>query len=275
MGKGLSRRIPLLLIFGFIFLATFISAQPFTQLSDTGLVITSPKFESIQAGQGFNLTVHVFNQTTGLRVSGSTATCFGELYNMSGSHHIDDAMLVPINNEYYYHISAGNFTNIKSFSYNVYCNSSSMGGFADGLIYVTYNGEILDVPRAVLYVILISVMILLFIGVFFGIGLLPNSNKTDDDGRIIKVNWLKYLRPALWFVEWMIFIAILYLSSNLAFAYLTEQMFAKTLFVIFRICFSLTPVILVVWIVWIFAKMFHDREFQNMLNRGIFPQGKL
>ena len=84
-----------------------------------------------------------------------------------------------------------------------------------------------------------------------------------------------YLRPALWFFEWMLFITLLFLTSNIAFAYLNEQMFANILFALFKITFGITPLILIVWIIWIFVEMFHDKEFQGMLNRGFFPQGKI
>jgi len=71
--------------------------------------------------------------------------------------------------------------------------------------------------------------------------------------------------------EWMLFTGILYLFSNLGFAFLEEEMFSQTLFMLFKVCFSLTPVIVIVWFIWIIVSMFHDKEFQQMLNRGMLP----
>ncbi len=70
-------------------------------------------------------------------------------------------------------------------------------------------------------------------------------------------------------------IGIIFIASNIAFAFLEEELFAKTLFMIYRVSFGLAPVVIVVWIGFIFSSIFHDKEFQSMLNRGMFPQGKV
>ncbi len=44
---------------------------------------------------------------------------------------------------------------------------------------------------------------------------------------------------------------------------------------IYRVSFGLAPVVIIVWMGFIFASIFHDKEFQSMLNRGMFPQGKV
>jgi hypothetical protein len=111
--------------------------------------------------------------------------------------------------------------------------------------------------------------------ILFAINKLPRENSRDEEGRILSITYLKYLRPALWFVEWMIFIAVLFLFSNLAFAYLNENLFAQIIFVVFRICLGITPLIVIVWMIWIYVKLFHDKQFQKILNKGMFPQGKL
>ena len=139
---------------------------------------------------------------------------------------------------------------------------------------ITYSGLRLTTANSIFYAVLIFLMLLLIAGILYGTGRLPAINDKDEDGRIMSVKWSKYLRAPLYFVAWMLFIAILYISSNLAFAYLGEQLFAQVLFVFFRICFGITPLIVTVWFVWFFVKFFQDKKFQNLLNRGIFPQGK-
>jgi hypothetical protein len=74
---------------------------------------------------------------------------------------------------------------------------------------------------------------------------------------------------------YFLFIAITFIASNIAFAFLEEELLAQTLFVIYRISFGIAPLVIIVWMVWIFVSMFHDKQFQKMLNRGIFPQGNL
>jgi len=170
-----------------------------------------------------------------------------------------------------------------------FCSTNSFGNYyytvkgdKDGDVsterlsfYINYRGEEISSAQSVLYIGLFFVILFVFVITIFGIGLLPQYNQRDEEGRILSITYLKYLRPVLWFFEWMLFIAMIYLSSNLAFAYLNEQLFATILFTIFRIAFGVTPLIAIVWIIWIFVGMFHDKEMQKLLNRGIFPQGKL
>lgn len=139
---------------------------------------------------------------------------------------------------------------------------------------ITYSGIKLSEGQSTLYAILIGLFILIFAGITFGITKLPSSNEKDEDGKIMSIKRLKYLRAPLYFVLWMLFIAILFLSSNLAFSYLGEQMFAKILFNLYRIAFGITPLIVVVWLVAFFIMFFQDRQFQRMINRGFFPQEK-
>jgi len=140
---------------------------------------------------------------------------------------------------------------------------------------VNYLGDEVTEGQSTVYLILFLLIIFIFIITILGIKQLPDDNQKDEEGKIVSITWLKYLRPVGWFFLWMLFIAILFLSSNLAFAYLGEQLFANVLFTLFRVCFALTLPIIVVWFIWIIRQMFHDKEMQKLLNRGFFPEGKL
>jgi hypothetical protein len=140
---------------------------------------------------------------------------------------------------------------------------------------VKYLGKDLAIGESILYIGFLTLMILLFIVNFVAIGYLPARNERDEEGRIMSISYLKYFRNVLALVGYFLFIAIFYMSSNLAFAFLQEELFAKTLFMIFRVSFLLAPVVIVVWVIWIFASMFHDKEFQKVLNRGMFPGGSI
>ena len=170
-----------------------------------------------------------------------------------------------------------------------FCNTSTLGrynvkgmGDVNGVdtsfktsFEVTYLGYTISSSQATLYAILLFVLIFVFIITILGINQLPSGNTQDEEGKILSISYLKYLRPVGWFFLYFLFIAILYISSNVAFAFLTGQLFAQILFTLFKVCFALAPVIVVVWIIWIYRQMFHDKQMQDMLNRGMFPQGKL
>jgi len=159
-----------------------------------------------------------------------------------------------------------------------YCGYGDVSGTNTTYCYdftVTYLGKQLTTDKAIVYFIFLILFVLIFIGTFIGIGFLPNKNSQDEEGRILSINYLKYFRNVLYLFEWMMFIAIIYMFSNLGFAFLEEELFSQTLFMLFQICFAITPIIIIVWFIWIIVSMFHDKEFQQMLNRGMFPQGTI
>jgi len=140
---------------------------------------------------------------------------------------------------------------------------------------VTYIGKQLSEASAVMYIGFLALLVLVFFLNFIGMGFLPNRNQKDEEGRILSISYLKYFRNVLWMTGYFLFIAIIYVASNLAFAFMEEQFVANILFTIFKITFGAAPVIIILWLIWIFVSMFHDKQFQQMLNRGVFPGGNL
>jgi len=265
------------LLFLLVFIPTVSAVPPVTQVQQytEGYVIAGTKQEIVKQGRDFQYNFFVYNISTGREITNTTAECFFYMANNSGSVNIYSK--VPYYPAGFWGISLakGNFTTPGIHSYGVKCNSTSLGGTYVSNFEVTPTGEEFSEARAFLYGSLFFVFIFFMVALVFLINSLPASNTKDEEGRILSISYLKYLRPALWFVEWMLFISIMYLSSNIAFAYLGEQLFAKILFTLFRIAFGVTPVIVVVWFVWFFVRIFHDKQLQNMINRGIFPNGKL
>lgn len=137
---------------------------------------------------------------------------------------------------------------------------------------VTYAGEQLTTSQGILYGSLYLVLVLFIIAVLLIMNLLPDENTKSNTGEILSISYLKYLRGTLWMVEWVMLIALLYLSSNLAFAYLSETLFATIFLTLFRVCFSLTPIVVILWVVWLIAKIIQDKEIKSMLSRGMFKQ---
>jgi uncharacterized membrane protein len=62
---------------------------------------------------------------------------------------------------------------------------------------------------------------------------------------------------------------ICYLGSNIAFAYLGTQLFGKLLFNVFYIMGILLFPFALIWIVYIFASIFQDRELKRLMEHGI------
>lgn len=164
-----------------------------------------------------------------------------------------------------------------------FCSTASLGNYffsvkgdkdgslatEDGSFEVTYTGDSLNTQKSILYLGLLGLLIFFFVLIIWFSGKLPDSEVRNNEGELIDINNLKYFGSVLLFVAWMILIAIFFITSNLAFAYLGEVLFAKVLFMIYRICFGLTPLLIIVWFIWIFVRILKDKKLKNMMERGL------
>jgi len=152
-----------------------------------------------------------------------------------------------------------------------YCDENA-DNCKENIFELTTTGRSLTTDKSIIYVVFFFLFIFLFIITILGINKLPSSNEKDEWGRIMSISYLKYFRSVLWLFLWMLLIGIMFMASNLGFAYLGETLFANMFFNIYRIMFAISPIMIIVWGVWFFVKFFHDKQFQSMINRGIFPQ---
>ena len=151
---------------------------------------------------------------------------------------------------------------------------TDLSNYTSGTFSATSTGQDLSTGTSLVY----GILIMLFLVIFIAIGVfavkLPDDNEKDSEGRIISITWMKYLKIPMYFIMWILFLAIIFLAQNVAYAYLGEQLFSNLLFNLFRIGMLLTPLIVILWGVLFFIKFFQDKSFQNMLNRGFYPETK-
>lgn len=139
---------------------------------------------------------------------------------------------------------------------------------------ITDTGSVFDTPKSIVYGMLMFILVIMIIGGFIATKKLPDSNEQDNEGRILSVNKLKYLRYPAYFVLYVLILSLVFLASNVAYAYLGEQLFYLLLFNLFRIGAGLLPLILLLWVVKFFVVFFEDKKTQQMIGRGLFPRDK-
>lgn len=130
--------------FGLFLLALLLAmsaalAQPTFQTNDQAdeLKILYPNVEVLKQGDDNVLSFHVFNSTNRV-LSGSNASCFVHLFDPSNGAVLEDSL--SVNGVGYEFVS--NTTDLGRYFYNVWCNTSSEGGFVGGYYDVTVTGKI-------------------------------------------------------------------------------------------------------------------------------------
>jgi len=256
-----------------------VSAKPPFETSSiiTGIDIQLNQRFYIPTDNGYILRVHAFNQSNGILLDNITTNCTLHFNSPNGTIKLFEAFdYNSTYEEYIITLTKDNFIIPGIYPWVIYCQSTQeMGGFLEGIVEVIPGGVEFTEARAILYVGLLAILIFVFLTTFFGIGLLPPSNMKDEEGHIIKISWMKYLRNILWVFEWILLIAIFYVSSNLAFAYMGTTLLAQILFVLFRISFGITPIILTIWIIYMITQIIQDKKITRLWEKGMFPKGDL
>lgn len=259
----------------FVFMLSFISAvSPFITSNNGGLEFAYSPYESVKANTDFKLHVHVINATA--TKTNLTTTCLVHIYGADGSHTGQNYMGYDSNGlEFTQTISAGNFT-LGQHAYIVQCNSTGKEqGLVSGAFHVTKDGNVLDTPTTFIYGSGLIFLILLSMFIIMIINKLPDDNARDQSGAIVSITWLKYLRPVLWIGIWAIFLGITFITANITLTFLSDNMIGNLLFAIFKVMLAITIVGVPIYVIWIFLKVFQDREFKKMLDRGVDLGGNL
>jgi len=169
---------------------------------------------------------------------------------------------------YYYDVLGGDLTEIGTYSYCYDCGNSAERATGCLDFELTYNGHQLNTERSLIYLGFIAFLSVLFIYCFYLINHLPDDTR-DDDGYILSFSNLKHLRPILYAFAWALLLGIVFLSSNVAIAYLPFAMFGDFLFMIFKLMFIFTIIAIPVWFVYFFVGIFKHKEMKRMLERGV------
>jgi len=241
---------------------------------DKGYIITPTLQGLIKQSKDYIFNFFVYNKTSGLVEDNSNLNCTFYLSKSNGE-------LIFTENSTYMNgywsdkILGDNFSELNTYNYGVECNNGEIGGALIGVFKTSYSGKEISTAQSILYGFFVFIIIFFMFSLFFIMDRFPKSNERDEEGRILSISYLKYTRPVILFTEWMLLVGVLYITSNLAFSYLYDTLLAKVLFVLFRITFGITPLIVILWLVWIFVKMYHDAQFQKMIKRGIYPSRRL
>ena len=164
-----------------------------------------------------------------------------------------------------------------------FCNTNDLGrydiigkGDKDSIetSFATYfkinsSGTESSIDKALIYLGSLFILIFLFIICLFLIHELPSKDNCDDDGILISINRLKYIRPVVYVITYMLLMVINFVTSNIGFLYLEDTMMGDLFFKLYRIMMLALLPMIIIWFIYIFYSIFQDREVKNMIDRGV------
>jgi len=261
----------LMLLFMCIILSSFVVAvPPITSefVGNEGLSVQANFQDYYKVNEGAEIHIFVFNISNGEQLSDPEVSCAVELTNRNGTVMMEG--IASVDGEHF-HMSrtADIISEQGSYAVTVVCNTSEIAGYKTAFFEANSVGIGLTEPRAIIYVGSLGILVFLFVAIIISSFLLPASNTRDEEGVIMSITWLKYLRPVLYVVAWVLMLAILFITSNIALAYLGAEMVGQLLFTLFEIMFWITIPMTFLWFIWIFVSLMQDKELKKMIERGV------
>lgn len=152
-----------------IFLISFIYAIQPPQVNlniDTGMQVEFTEIDFLKNGQAHLFNAHIFNLSSGLRVTNETTDCNFHLFDNVGFHIINQVPMDydAVGLDFEYNVTGGNFTRNGQYSYLIVCNSTNIGGFVSFDIEVTESGTILKEGEGI---VLFGIILILIITIIF------------------------------------------------------------------------------------------------------------
>lgn len=138
------KNIYLIAIITLMFLSLVVAQPSFVMVDgNEGFEVWATMHSTVSLNQPYQVDLHVSNLSTGFPIT-SGISCYGHLYNESGSH-MATIYQTTVNEVYDYELEfdANNFTQRGEYVAKVGCNDSELGGGTEYFFYANNYGETL------------------------------------------------------------------------------------------------------------------------------------
>lgn len=170
--------------------------------------------------------------------------------------------------EHNYTILGGNFSKLGIYPYTITATDGELNSTQAFDLEITLTGDKPDTAESVGFLLVGAGSLFFFIITLIGAIRIPWSNRRSNNGLIVGMNDLKYVKLFLWFASYLILIFIAFAfaqfsrASNLTAAY----SFLNAAFY-FLVAF-LFPIFVITFISGI-INYFNDKKIKQMLGRGL------
>lgn len=141
----------------------------------------------------------------------------------------------------------------NEYSFQFYANPQGKDNSNDGLVYI----------------IMFSLLILLFVFSVFSFIRIPFNNPRNGDGHVINVDWKKYLKIGSFVLAYISLVGIVYFAWNLSYGILQFDEMANFFQAMFRILFVGMFLVLPVSFVYGVIIFIYDKITYDKLIRGL------
>lgn len=253
------------------FLITSVSAVDQTGTFDAGYEISYPKVNQIIRNSSYVFNFHVYNDTEGVYVTNVTAECIFQLYDSDGNNvlEVNPASFNTNDLEWSVDVHGDNFSELGLYDYVFQCQDLNLdqGGFVSIPFEVTTRKIEIPTAEAMIYILLTSSILLLFLLSIYFTVVIPYSNRINEKGMVIKITKAKYFKLALIMLDYILFVWLLNVLIGVSDNFVSLTMYYGFISFIFEILNNLAlPFVVFMFIVMIF-EVIKDASLYNNLKK--------
>lgn len=230
------------------------------------MVVPLVSADVYESGTNISLSQSCYNN--GTYCSGS-AVCYISIFSPTGEFLTNNIEMTNQNAFFNYSLDSSNTTELGDYEYRIMCDDSGLSNFGVFGFEVTPSGTSPTTAHAIFYVIAFVFSIVFFLLALLGGIKLPWKNNYSEDGYLLNVSDLKYLKLFCWFFAYicLIWLAWLGRAVNNMFLFVDAGTGVFDGLFFFLMAFFV-PVFFVTAFVG-FVRYLNDKKFQNLLSRGI------
>lgn len=188
----------------------------------------------------------------------------------NGTYMINNgSMTNSYNGEFNITIPKANVTEVGNHHYSIFCVSGIHNDSDKGIILITPTGNDLTDAQGTVYIITL-------IGIFFAFALclwgaiaIPSRHKRNDEGKVVAVSDLKYVKMILWAFSYLLLMWIFFMLSEIARNFLFSDVVSRIFYFIFYFFLILMFPLVVVFIIITIMLKFQDKKTTDLINRGV------
>ena len=152
------------------------------------------------------------------------------------------------------------------------CVTASGGGLNKTTCFVfevTPTGASFTTAKSIIYSIGFVLALFLFSISLFGAIKLPFRDTVDDQGLVVGINDLKYIKIFLWFMSYVTLTFIAFLVYNICFGFLNFPLLSSFFKFVFWLLISFMLPVLIVFMLVAIVNFLTGKKLKEALNRGI------
>lgn len=198
-----------------------------------------------------------------------TCNCNISLNNPNGISLFRNASTAKTGNAILFDLNESSKTITGIYKGTLYCTDGTDSGIAKFSINITPLGKSQGVAQAIIYVIVFMVAIFFFIMCLIGSITIPWKNHTDDRGKVISINNLRYAKILLFVIGYLILIFIFFMADVMARTFLFVNTSALYFNWIFWMLVGGLIIMIPMGLFIAFVSIITNQKYQKAITRGL------